>query len=170
MLLRISAASFSSPNVAAASGAPLLKAETLRWPAKIGGEEHSTQTEIIMRYVRRAMAGDIARTLCSRQLRAKEKGPGQNRPEPPSVEKQVYRLLEPAPRVVGFLSQAHEYCNDSSIFVVCWIDEEPVVHEALDSGHSASATGFASGTNNRYGSEPRIQEECWFRHDQIGLE
>src|ERR1700680_1181798 len=79
MLLRISAASFSSPNVAATSGAPLLKAATLRWPAKIGGEEHSAQTEIIVRYVRRAMAGDIARTLRSRQLRAKEKGP---RPKP----------------------------------------------------------------------------------------
>src|SRR5229473_2152069 len=78
--------------------------------------------------------------------------------------------LEPAARVVSFLCQALEYRDDASTLVVCWIDEEPVVDEALNRCHRAPTTGFARRTNNGHGSELRVQEECWFRHDQVGLE
>src|ERR1700720_629910 len=81
MLPSISAASFSSPNVAAASGPPLVKAARSRWRGKIGGQEQSAQAEIRTRYVRRIIAGILperfAQDNCEQKKRAQV-----NRPEP----------------------------------------------------------------------------------------
>src|SRR5712692_5227020 len=173
MRLRMSAASFSSTSFSAASAAPLDEAAICRYWANTGGQEESAKPKSRARECRRVMARDIARTLPTRQLRAKAKGPGRTGPGPLALRCCRIALgmpLEPAARLVSFLCQADEDRDDSSIVVGCWIAEEPVVDEALNRGHRAPTTGFARRTNNGHGSELRLQEECWFRHDQVGLE
>src|SRR6266849_1437811 len=102
MRLRMSAASLSSMTVATAGGAPLGEAA------------------VVWRY-------------CPNPARKTTKGKTQKAQAEPARGPLALRCcrialgmpLEPASRLVSFLCQAHEFRDDSSIVVVCWIEEEP---------------------------------------------
>ena len=96
--------------------------------------------------------------------RRKEKGLRPKRPEPYLSTSSFNSDSEPAPRVVSFLCQAHEFRNDPRVAARGRIQEEPILNKAHDRGYRAPL-GVRCRTNNGHGAEPRCEGQrywpCW---------